>query len=249
MPAKKMKAKAKRKTVKKPGFALHACPTTANPRRPRKRRSSRRRLDRLVRNPDLLISWSEGELFVEDLRSGEVFSVSPETILLLDSFEGPRKPSAVADSLPDYDRRSVLRSIGRFRRPRSADSGTRRPAAALAHQSVETEPRLRPISPGLPRHPLRDEHGRCRSLPAVASRGGASAAADSSAIAARRAGGCRARARSGEGERSSSRSSPLAERSASSPARRFVSRIWPRSCAGRGAGRAGSTPESSGACR
>jgi SagB-type dehydrogenase family enzyme len=73
-------------------------------------------LDRLVRNSDLLISWSEGELFVEELRSGEVFSVSPETILLLDSFNGPRKPAAVADSLPDYDRRSVLRSIGRLRR-------------------------------------------------------------------------------------------------------------------------------------
>jgi SagB-type dehydrogenase family enzyme len=73
-------------------------------------------LDRLVRNPDLLISWTEGELFVEELRSGEVFSVSPETILLLDSFNAPRNPSAVAESLPDYERRSVLRSIGRFRR-------------------------------------------------------------------------------------------------------------------------------------
>jgi SagB-type dehydrogenase family enzyme len=73
-------------------------------------------LDRLVRNPDLLISWSEGELFVEELRSGETFSVSPETILLLDSFNGPRKPSTVAASLPDYDSRSVLRSISRLRR-------------------------------------------------------------------------------------------------------------------------------------
>ena len=73
-------------------------------------------MDRLVRNPDLLISWSEGELFVEELRSGDAFSVSPETILLLDSFSGPRNPSAVADSLPDYDRRSVLKSIGRLRR-------------------------------------------------------------------------------------------------------------------------------------
>lgn len=73
-------------------------------------------MDRLIRNPDLLISWSEGELFVEDLHSGEVFSVSPETILLLDSFNGPRNASAAADSLPDYDRGSVLRSIGRFRR-------------------------------------------------------------------------------------------------------------------------------------
>jgi len=73
-------------------------------------------LDRLVRNPDLLISWSEGDLFVEELRSGETFSVSPETILLLDSFGAPRKPAAVAESLPDYDRPSVLRSIQRLRR-------------------------------------------------------------------------------------------------------------------------------------
>jgi len=73
-------------------------------------------LNRLVRNPDLLISWNEGELLVEDLRSGKGFGVSPESILLLDSFKGPRSPSAVADALPDYDRASVLRSIGRFRR-------------------------------------------------------------------------------------------------------------------------------------
>jgi SagB-type dehydrogenase family enzyme len=73
-------------------------------------------LDRLVRNPDLLIAWSNGELSVEDLHSGHEFAVSPDSILLLDSFEGPRSPSDVADSLPEFDRRSVLRSIGRFRR-------------------------------------------------------------------------------------------------------------------------------------
>ncbi len=73
-------------------------------------------MNRLVRNPDLLISWSEGELFVEDVRTGESFAVSPEAILLLDSFKGPRAPAAVAGALPDYDRRSVLRSVARFRR-------------------------------------------------------------------------------------------------------------------------------------
>jgi SagB-type dehydrogenase family enzyme len=73
-------------------------------------------LSRLVRNPDLLISWSEGELLVEDLRGGEAFAASTETILLLDSFNDPRSPSAVAGSLPDYDRGSVLRSIGKLRR-------------------------------------------------------------------------------------------------------------------------------------
>ena len=73
-------------------------------------------MNRLVRNPDLLISWSEGELLVEDLRGGKGFGVSPETILLLDSFQGPQNPSAVADSLTDYDRGSVLRSIGKLRR-------------------------------------------------------------------------------------------------------------------------------------
>ena len=73
-------------------------------------------MDRLVRNPDLLISWSEGDLSVQECRSGKTLSVSPETILLLDSFGAPRTPSAVAASLPDYDRRSVLRSIDRLRR-------------------------------------------------------------------------------------------------------------------------------------
>ena len=73
-------------------------------------------MNRLVRNPDLLISWSEGDLLVEDLRGGKGFGVSPETILLLDSFKGPRSPSAVAAALPDYDRASVLRSIGKLRR-------------------------------------------------------------------------------------------------------------------------------------
>jgi SagB-type dehydrogenase family enzyme len=73
-------------------------------------------LNRLVRNPDLLISWSGGELLVEELRGGKGFAVSPETILLLDSFHGPRTPSAVADSLPDYDRGSVVRSIARLAR-------------------------------------------------------------------------------------------------------------------------------------
>ena len=73
-------------------------------------------MNRLVRNPDLLISWSEGELLVEDVRSGKSFAASLDTILLLDAFGDPRNPSAVADTLPDYDRASVLRSIGRFRR-------------------------------------------------------------------------------------------------------------------------------------
>ncbi len=73
-------------------------------------------MNRLVRNPDLLVSWSEGELLVEDLRSGKGFAASPETILLLESFKGPRSPTAVAGSLPDYDRESVLQSIGKFRR-------------------------------------------------------------------------------------------------------------------------------------
>ena len=73
-------------------------------------------MNRLVRNPDLLISWSEGGLLVEDLHSGKGFAVSAETILLLDSFNGPRNPSAVAGSLPDHDRKSVLRSIGRLAR-------------------------------------------------------------------------------------------------------------------------------------
>jgi SagB-type dehydrogenase family enzyme len=71
-------------------------------------------LDRLLRNPDLLICWSGGELLAEDLRNGQNLVVSPETILLLDSFEGPRTPSAVASSLPDYDRKSVLEGVDKL---------------------------------------------------------------------------------------------------------------------------------------
>jgi SagB-type dehydrogenase family enzyme len=73
-------------------------------------------LTRLIRNPDLLISWSNGELFVEDLHSGKSFVISPDTILLLDGFDRPRSPSVVADSLSAYERQSVVRSINRIRR-------------------------------------------------------------------------------------------------------------------------------------
>jgi len=68
-------------------------------------------LDRLVRNPDLLICWSAGSLLVEDLGSGRSVSASGESLLLLDVFGSPRTPAAAADSLSEYDRASVLRSI------------------------------------------------------------------------------------------------------------------------------------------
>jgi SagB-type dehydrogenase family enzyme len=67
-------------------------------------------LDRLARNPEILICWNAGRLLVEDLGSGDRFLVSPETVLLLDAFERPRSPEAAARSLSDYDREAVLRS-------------------------------------------------------------------------------------------------------------------------------------------
>lgn len=73
-------------------------------------------MDRLVRNPDLLVCWSAGGLLVEDLGSGKSVSASGESLLLLDVFGSPRNPAAAADSLPEYEERSVLRSIQALRR-------------------------------------------------------------------------------------------------------------------------------------
>lgn len=71
-------------------------------------------MDRLVRNPDLLICWSGGELLVKDLGIGESALVSAETVLLLDLFERPRTAAATAKRMPDYEEKSVLRSIRRL---------------------------------------------------------------------------------------------------------------------------------------
>jgi SagB-type dehydrogenase family enzyme len=68
----------------------------------------------LVRNPDLLICWSEGELLVKDLGIGESALVSAVSVLLLDLFERPRSAAAAAKLLPDYEKKSVLQSIRRL---------------------------------------------------------------------------------------------------------------------------------------
>jgi SagB-type dehydrogenase family enzyme len=66
-------------------------------------------LNRLARNPEILICWKDGRLLVENLEGGDRFFVSPETILLLDVFDPPRSPEAAARALSDHDRDSVLR--------------------------------------------------------------------------------------------------------------------------------------------
>lgn len=66
-------------------------------------------MDRLARNPEILLCWKAGRLLVENLASGDRFFVSPETVLLLDVFERARSPESVARSLPDYDRDSLRR--------------------------------------------------------------------------------------------------------------------------------------------
>jgi SagB-type dehydrogenase family enzyme len=75
-------------------------------------------LDRLVRNPDLLIGWSGQDLLVEDLESGDRTVVSVESVLLLDRFGRPRSAAQIADALPEYDRASVLAGIRKLRRLR-----------------------------------------------------------------------------------------------------------------------------------
>lgn len=72
-------------------------------------------MNRLVRNPDLLVSWSDEGLLVKDLGSGRSASASGDALVLLDLFGRPRTPTAGADALPEYERRSVLRSISTLR--------------------------------------------------------------------------------------------------------------------------------------
>ena len=73
-------------------------------------------MDRLARDPDLLICWDEGRLLVENLRTGQRTLVSTETVLLLDLFERPRSAETAARALPDYDERSIRSSIRELRR-------------------------------------------------------------------------------------------------------------------------------------
>lgn len=75
-------------------------------------------MERLVRNPDLLIGWSGRELLVEDLASGDRTAVSVDSVRLLDRFGRPSSPATVADAFADYDRASVLTAIRKLRRLR-----------------------------------------------------------------------------------------------------------------------------------
>jgi SagB-type dehydrogenase family enzyme len=75
-------------------------------------------LDRLVRNPDLLIGWSGQDLLVEDLESGVRTVVSVESVLLLDRFGRPRSAAQIANALAEYDRASVLAGIRKLRQLR-----------------------------------------------------------------------------------------------------------------------------------
>jgi SagB-type dehydrogenase family enzyme len=71
-------------------------------------------LSRLVRNPDLLVCWSKGGLLLKDLGSGKNTIASAEALLILDLFGRPRAAASVAKLLPDYEKKSLLRSIRRL---------------------------------------------------------------------------------------------------------------------------------------
>jgi SagB-type dehydrogenase family enzyme len=71
---------------------------------------------RLLRNPDLLAGWNAGRLLVKDLSRQRDVLASPEVFALLDLFSKPRTPGEAADALPDFERRSVLRSVRRLAR-------------------------------------------------------------------------------------------------------------------------------------
>ena len=131
MPAKKMKATAKKTAKKKTG---PQSPTFC-PRNPRKRKSSRRRLDRLVRNPDLLISWSEGSSLS---RSFAAERLSPSRRKRFFSGFVHRSPKSFGRGRLVAGLRSAVRAAEHpsTSAARSADSGTRRPAAHLSRQRM-----------------------------------------------------------------------------------------------------------------
>lgn len=71
-------------------------------------------MSRLVRNPDLLVCWSQGGLLLKDLGTGKDATASAEAVLLLDLFGRPRSAAIAAKLLPDYEKKSLLRSIRRL---------------------------------------------------------------------------------------------------------------------------------------
>jgi SagB-type dehydrogenase family enzyme len=71
---------------------------------------------RLVRNPDLLVCWRGRELLVEDLGTGSEVVASADALALLHLFGRARSAEDAARALPDYDRGSVLRSVGKLAR-------------------------------------------------------------------------------------------------------------------------------------
>ena len=71
-------------------------------------------MSRLVRNPDLLLAWREGRLFVEDLRRKTRTLASPDVVGVLDVFGRPRTPADAAKALPGFDAASVRDGIRRL---------------------------------------------------------------------------------------------------------------------------------------
>jgi SagB-type dehydrogenase family enzyme len=69
---------------------------------------------RILRNPDLLVYWSDDGLFVKDLQRGRRMLASPELITVLDLFSRPRNPIRASEALPGYEAGSVHRAVRRL---------------------------------------------------------------------------------------------------------------------------------------
>jgi SagB-type dehydrogenase family enzyme len=71
-------------------------------------------LSRLVRNPDLLLAWRGGRLFVEDLSRKTRTLASPDLVGVLDVFGRPRTPQDGVRALDGFEPASAQRGIRRL---------------------------------------------------------------------------------------------------------------------------------------
>ena len=66
---------------------------------------------RVRRAPQLVLYWLDGELVLENYRTGTRVAAGPGVVDLLASLDGWTDPASLAAALPAYDRRSIARAL------------------------------------------------------------------------------------------------------------------------------------------
>jgi len=74
----------------------------------------RRPAARVRRTPHLVLYWLDGELVLENYRTGTRVAAGAGVVELLASLDGWTDPASLAARLPAYDRRSIARTLSRL---------------------------------------------------------------------------------------------------------------------------------------